>query len=49
MAANNTVSAAETTAQAAADNVATVIDETDASVAGAEGYANYARQRYGNF
>jgi hypothetical protein len=49
VAANNTVSAAETTAQAASDNVATVIDETDASVAGAEGYANYARQRYGIF
>ena len=49
VAANATVSAAETTAQAASDNVAATIEETDASVASFEGYANYARQRYGVF
>jgi len=49
VAANATVTAAETTAQAASNNVAATIEETDASVASFEGYANYARQRYGVF
>jgi hypothetical protein len=49
VAANTVVAEAETAVQAASDNVATVIEETNASVAGAEGYANYARQRYGVF
>lgn len=49
IAANGAVTAAETATQAASDNVATVIEETNASVASAEGYANYMRSRYGPF
>jgi hypothetical protein len=49
IAANDAVTAAETATQAASDNVSTVIEETNASVASAEGYANYMRNRYGPF
>ena len=47
--ANNQAATSEVEAQEAADNVATVIEETNASVASAEGYANYMRSRYGPF
>ena len=49
IAANDAVTTAETAIQAASDNVATVIEETNASVASAENMANAMRSRYGVF
>lgn len=49
IAANEVVTAAQATAQTASDNVATVIDETNASVASAENMADYMGRRYGYY
>ena len=49
IAANDAVTEAQTAAQAASDNVTTVINETNASVTNAENSANFLRRRYGPF
>ena len=49
IAANDAVTAAQTAAQTSSDNVATVIDETNASVASAENMADYMGRRYGYY
>ena len=49
IAANDAVTDAQTAAQAASDNVTTVINETNASVTNAENSANFLRRRYGPF